>query len=643
MSQSHCSCCHENEPEHTHEHQHSGGIKEYLSIIFSFVLLMTGLLFDYIIKPDFFDGTFRLIYYVIAYIPVAFPVIKESFNELKKGSFFNEFSLMTIATLGAFFLKEYPEAVGVMLFYTVGELFQGMAVKKAKKNIKDLLSVRVDKATVLRDNQWKNINPKEVKIGETLQVKVGEKIPVDGELLSDIARLNTSAITGESKPMSVKKGEKVLSGSINLEKVIELKATSVYENSSLSRILKMVEEASHRKAKTELLIRRLAKVYTPIVFGLAVAICVIPLIFDANYDFYKWFYRALVFLVISCPCALVISIPLGYFGGLGASSRKGILLKGAMFLDQLTQIDTLVMDKTGTLTKGVFKIKEINSLSIFTESEIMTYLMALESKSTHPIAKAIMEYSQENELLHVDNVEEISGKGLKGEINGKRIYAGSQKLFTHFNIALPENVNNIVESVVFIGIDEQYAGYVTIADEIKSDAKESLEKLRHAGIKDFIMLSGDKNSITQKVAHELGIKKAIGNLLPEDKLNEVEKIQKNNTKVAFMGDGINDAPVLATAHIGIAMGAMGSDVAIETADIVIQTDEPSKLATAINIAKATQRIIWQNIFLALGIKALILTMGALGYANLWEAVFADVGVALLAVLNAVRLQRMEFN
>jgi len=629
--------------DHSHDHSHGGalGWKAYLPALISLVILLSGLAIEHLLEAPFFKGWVKVLWYTIAYIPVGLPVIKEAWEALRKGEVFTEFFLMSIATIGAFAIGEYPEGVAVMLFYAIGELFQTAAVKRAKNNIKALLDVRPKTANVLRNNSYETVNPETVTIGETIQVKVGEKIPLDGVLLSEKAALNTAALTGESKPQNVMKNEKVMAGSINLDGVIELKVQKLFNDSSIARILELVQNATSRKSKTELLIRRLAKIYTPIVVYLAIAICIIPYFFVTDYVFTDWLYRALIFLVISCPCALVISIPLGYFGGLGAASRKGLLFKGATFLDQLTKVNTLVMDKTGTVTKGVFKIKAIEISGDYAEPEFMKLLMAIEAKSTHPIAKAIMEYSSDVNLLEATDIQEIAGKGLKGKVDGKAILVGNKKLMKQFSVTVPSETDEIVESIVMVGIDGQFAGYVTIADELKEDAKTTIQQLRASGIEELIMLSGDKNSITQKVAKELGITNAKGGLLPEDKLNEVETIKKDATKVvAFVGDGINDAPVLAASDIGIAMGAMGSDVAIETADIIIQTDQPSKIVTGIKIGKATQRIIWQNIALAFGVKIIVLILGAGGLATMWEAVFADVGVALLAILNAVRLQRM---
>jgi len=628
---------------HDHSHKNKSNWKVYLPAIVSFVLLITGIALDYF-DIAFFKGWIRILWFGVAYIPVGLPVVKEAIEALKKGEIFTEFFLMSIATIGAFAIGEYPEGVAVMLFYAVGELFQSAAVRRAKDNITALLDVRPKIANVLRNKSFLEVNPNDVKVDETIQIKVGEKVPLDGTLLSKKASLNTAALTGESKPQSLLKGENVLAGSINMDGVIEVKTTKLFNDSSVSRILELVQNATSKKAKTELLIRRLAKVYTPIVVYLAIAVCFVPYFFFDDYVFSDWLYRALIFLVISCPCALVISIPLGYFGGLGAASKNGILFKGATYMDKLKEINTMVMDKTGTVTKGVFKIKNIEVFGNYSKEEFMTILLSIESKSTHPIAKAIMEYPIKNDVPEATDIKEIAGKGLKGIANNSKVIVGNKKLMSHFNISTPQELDNIVESIVLVGIDNKFAGYVTIADEMKEDAKETIASFKKEGIDLIMMLSGDKDSITQQVAKELGISKAKGGLLPEDKLNEVELLnQDTSNTIAFMGDGINDAPVLAASDVGIAMGAMGSDVAIETADVVIQTDQPSKVVTGIKIAKSTHRIIWQNIFLAFGIKIIVLILGAGGLATMWEAVFADVGVALLAILNAVRLQRMKWS
>ncbi|MEH6762316.1 MAG: heavy metal translocating P-type ATPase [Maribacter arcticus] len=639
-----CEHCHDDDGHNHNDTSEGFNINLYFPAIISFIMLIIGITIDYFNTLPFFEGYVRLAWYLTAYIPVGFPVIKEGWKSIKKGNFFTEFFLMGIATIGAFGIGDYPEGVAVMLFYAVGELFQSAAVKRAKGNIKALLDLRPDQALVYRNNSFISVSPEEVKIGEKIQVRVGEKVPLDGELISEKGFFNTAALTGESKPYSLKKGKPIYAGSINLDGVVEIKTTKKFNESSIARILDMVQNATARKSKTELFIRKFARIYTPIVVYLAIGLTLLPYFFVDDYVFRDWLYRALIFLVISCPCALVISIPLGYFGGLGAASRNGILFKGASFLDTMTKINTVVMDKTGTVTKGVFKIQDLVTIQIFTEAEFMKYLIAIEEQSTHPIAKAILEYKTEGEGFKATDVSEIAGKGLKGTVNGKIVLAGNKALLTSNKINVSTEIDNIVESIVLVAIDGKFAGYVTIADELKDDAHQAIKEIRAAGITKIIMLSGDKDSITQKVAKQLGIDWAKGGLLPEDKLEEVEKLKKlPSTKVAFIGDGINDAPVLAVSDVGIAMGGLGSDVAVETADVIIQTDQPSKIAKAIKIGKSTRSIVWQNIALAFGVKVVVLMLGAGGVATMWEAVFADVGVALLAILNAVRLQRMNWD
>lgn len=616
-------------------------IKFRPGLIASLILFFSGLVLDFLVKADWFSDQvwIRFGWYFAAYVLVAFPVFKQAGELAKNFDFFNEFSLMGVATIGACAIGEFPEAVAVMLFYTIGEIFQEAAVNKARNNIKSLVDVRPKKATVFRNDRWETIAPEQVKVGEKIQIKVGEKVPLDGKLLSEEASLDTSALTGESKPSTIVKSNNVLAGMLNLNQVIEIEATKLFEDSSIVRILQMVQEASARKAKTELFIRKFAKVYTPIVFVLALLITFIPYFFADHYLFKEWLYRGLVFLVVSCPCALVISIPLGYFGGIGAASRNGILFKGSNFLDLIANTTTMVMDKTGTLTKGVFKVQKVvpNAIS---EEEFLSILSAVESHSNHPIAKAITAYKPTNQTP--ESVEEISGKGIKAFLNQKKILAGNTKLLNDFGVHYPPELDQIVETTVALAVDNQYKGYVVIADEVKEDAALAIKKLKSAGIK-TVMLSGDKEALTQDVATKLGIDAAFGALLPEGKVEKLEKIKTNPKEVVvFVGDGINDAPVLALSDVGIAMGALGSDAAIETADVVIQTDQPSKIFTAICIGKATKKIVYQNIGLALGIKTLVLILGAGGLANMWEAVFADVGVALLAILNAVRIQNMKF-
>lgn len=640
-------CCEtDNHQEHSHQHNHDNHDHSHsnskLGLIISLVIFFSGLILDFWIKADWFTNNIwlRFGWYFVSYILVAFSVFKDAFELAKKLDFFNEFSLMGIATIGAFAIGEFPEGVAVMLFYTIGEMFQESAVNKARNNIKSLLDVRPKEATVFREENWKTISPEEVKIGEKIQVKVGEKIPLDGILLSEKASLNTSALTGESKPSSIQKSEEVLAGMLNLDQVIEIETTKLFENSSIVRILQMVQDASSRKAKTELFIRRFAKIYTPIVFLLALLVTLVPYLFVENYIFRDWLYRGLVFLVISCPCALVISIPLGYFGGIGAASRNGILFKGSNFLDIIANVTTVVMDKTGTLTKGVFKVQDIVPENISKE-DFLSILSSVESHSTHPIAKAVSEFHPSNQIP--ESVEEISGKGIKAVINQQRILAGNTKLLKTFNIHYPDFLEEIVETTVVLAIDNEYKGYITISDEVKEDSELAINQLKNNDIK-TVMLSGDKDSLTQNIAKKLGIDSAFGGLLPEGKVEKLENLKSNPKEVvAFVGDGINDAPVLALSDVGMAMGGLGSDAAIETADVVIQTDQPSKIATAIKIGKETKKIVFQNIFLAFGVKLVVLILGAGGLANMWEAVFADVGVALLAILNAVRIQNMKFS
>ncbi len=637
------------EDEHTHDEAGSetgSPWREYLPAILSFVLLVTGIGLQYYGAGFFESQWVRLVWFGVAYVIIGWKVVWAALKGFARLDFFNEFSLMGIATIGAFVLGEYAEGVAVMLFYGVGELFQTAAVNRAKRSIKALLDVRPDKATVWRDGAWVEANPETVAIGETIQIKPGGKVPLDGRMLSEDSSFDTAALTGESKPNTIRQGETVLAGMLNLSKLTEVKVTKKFGESSLAKILDLVQNAAGKKAPTQQFISRFAKIYTPIVFFLAVALAFLPYFFVADYNFSIWVYRALVFLVIACPCALVISIPLGYFGGIGAASRNGILFKGSNYLDLMTQLTTVVMDKTGTLTQGVFEVQQVQTEG-YPETELIGLLAALESKSSHPVAKAVTGYATRNGLAFdertVENVEEIAGHGLKGRIDGKTVLAGNLKLLARFSVNYPPALNDIVDTVVVAAIDSKYAGHLTIADQIKPDAREAIIQLRKNGIRETVMLSGDKNAVTQKVAVELGMDSAFGDLLPEGKVQKLEELKRDpRRKIAFVGDGINDAPVLALSDVGMAMGGMGSDVAIETADVIIQTDQPSKIATAIQIGRATRRIVWQNISLAFGVKVIVLILGAGGLATMWEAVFADVGVALLAILNAVRIQSMKF-
>ncbi|WP_313531810.1 heavy metal translocating P-type ATPase, partial [Sphingobacterium multivorum] len=483
------------------------------------------------------------------------------------------------------------------------------------------------------------VNPKTVTIGEIILVKAGEKVALDGKLKTEKAAFNTAALTGESKPDTKYRSEAVFAGMINLETVVEIEVTNTFEDSKLSKILEMVQDATARKSKTQLFIARFAKIYVPIIFGLALLVLILPLFFVQDYSFKEWFYRSLVFLVISCPCALVVSIPLGYFGGIGLASRNGILFKGGNFLDAITAVDTIVMDKTGTLTAGVFEVTEVFAVH-GDPTELLSYAKAVEAHSTHPIAKAIASYHPGSPALQAEKTQEIAGHGLLATVNGKRTLAGNSKLLDKFNISYPAELRQVAYSIVLLAIEDQYAGYITVADRIKPDAKEVIQTMRAQGLY-TVMLSGDKTAVVNEVAKELGLDKAYGDLLPEDKVNHVQQLIDQGRRVAFAGDGVNDAPVVALAQVGIAMGGLGADATIETADVVIQNDEPHKILSAIKIGKITRSIVWQNVILAMGIKIIVLILGAGGVATLWEAVIADVGVALLAILNAIRIQQKK--
>ncbi|CAI9685357.1 cadmium-translocating P-type ATPase [Elizabethkingia anophelis] len=632
--------------DHGHDHSHDNSEKTtfqlFLPAVISFVLLMVGIALDNYIKPEWFKGWVRIVLYVAAYIPVGLPVLKDAINSIRYSDFFSEFFLMSIATLGAFAIGEYPEGVAVMLFYSVGEVFQTMAVQRAKKNIKGLLDQRPDEITILENNIPKTVKAETAQVGQIIQLKPGEKLALDGELISESASFNTAALTGESKPDTKRKGETVLAGMINLNSVSQVLIQKEYKDSKLSKILELVQNATSQKAPTELFIRKFAKVYTPIVVVLAIAICLLPYFFVQQYEFRDWLYRALIFLVISCPCALVISIPLGYFGGIGAGSKNGILFKGSNFLDALANIQNVVMDKTGTMTEGVFKVQTANIENGFDKDEILKYLNIIESKSTHPIATAVHEYVGEvDHSVVLENAEEIPGHGLKSTINGKDFLAGNFKLMDKFSIQYQVNHSAISDTLIAIAYGGQFAGYLSISDQIKPDAIKAVAELKKLNIK-TTMLSGDKTAVVKEVAQKIGIENAFGDLLPEDKVEKVKAIKAQNETVAFIGDGVNDAPVVALSDVGMAMGGLGSDATIETADVVIQDDQPSKIPTAIRIGKETKKIVWQNIILAFAVKAIVLVLGAGGLATMWEAVFADVGVALLAILNAVRIQRMNF-
>jgi Cd2+/Zn2+-exporting ATPase len=628
------------EIQHQEHSEDNSGIKSHWQLLLAIAILFVMLTLEFGFKyvPAF---PFDLIVYCAAYLLAGYNVLYLTLRKMIRFDFFNEFFLMSVATLGAFAIGSYSEGVAVMAFYSVGEWFQDAAVNRAKRSIKALLDIRPDEVTVMRNGSAQVVDPKEVEPGETIQVKPGEKVALDGELQSEQASFNTAALTGESKPDSKGKGEPVYAGMINLNTVAEIKVTSIFKDSKLSKILEMVQDATARKSQTQLFISKFAKVYTPIVFALAIGVCLAPYFFVDNYDFKEWFYRSLVFLVISCPCALVVSIPLGYFGGIGLASRNGILFKGSNFLDVMTKIDVVVMDKTGTLTEGIFKVREVKTNNI-EDKELVKLAAAIESQSTHPIGQAIVEYAKDSgfEQLKIDGTEEISGHGLKGRIDGREILAGNVKLLKKFDIAYPSEIDKIVYTIVVLAIDGVYAGYITIADKIKEDAEQAIRKMHALNIQ-TVMLSGDKQAVVTEVAKKLNIDNAYGDLLPEHKVAKVQELKDQGKRIAFVGDGVNDAPVVALADAGIAMGGLGSDATIETADIVIQNDQPSKIVKAIQAGKITRKVVWQNITLAMTVKVIVLALGAGGVATLWEAVIADVGVALLAILNAVRIQRMK--
>ncbi len=641
-------------------HEKRGGPpwREYLPAITSLVLLLLGIALDQFDVAWFVDP-WRFLLYLVAYLPVGWPVLRRAWRRILHRDVFTEFFLMSVATLGAFAIREYPEGVAVMLFYTIGELFQESAVLRARRSIKALLDVRPDEVTVVRDGKYQVVKAAEVQVGETVQIKPGEKVGLDGIMRHDSGSFDTAALTGESVPRTIERGEAVLAGMINRQSLVEMEVTTPFQDSKLSRILKLVQEATGRKAQTQEFIARFARVYTPIICASGGTHYLLPYFFVENYVFSDWLYRGLVFLVIGCPCALVISIPLGYFGGIGAASRHGILVKGSVFLDLLTQLKTVVMDKTGTMTKGVFAVQDVQAIGIEPQ-QLAQLTAALETKSTHPIATAILEFagrryaerddSQKGKAyasFSVEDVEEIPGHGLKGTVEGRKMLVGNAKLLRKFDVAFDEALTKISNTTVMTALDGEFSGYFTIADEIKTDAAEVVANLKKQGIR-TVMLSGDKSAVVDEVGRAVDVDEWHGDLLPEDKVAQVERLQKAmandpKAKLAFVGDGVNDAPVVALADVGMAMGGLGSDATIETADVIIQNDEPAKIATAIAIGRATRRIVWQNIGLAMGVKVIVLILGAGGVATMWEAVFADVGVAMLAILNAVRVQNLEFD
>lgn len=633
------------EDQHSDDDGHNHGSGEPASwlshwpLLTSFAIVVVMLVLEYGFHLTFNTIT-QLIIFIPAYFLAGYNVLNLAIKKALRLDFFNEFFLMSVATIGAFAIGSFSEGVAVMVFYSIGEWFQDSAVNNAKRSIKALLDIRPDTVDVIRNGKVLTVAPTDVAIDETIQIKPGEKVALDGILLSDKSTFNTAALTGESKPDNKVKGETVLAGMINLNQVTEIQVKASFKDSKLSKILEMVQDATARKSQTQLFISRFAKIYTPIVFLLAVLLVVLPLLFVSDYVFKDWLYRGLVFLVVSCPCALVVSIPLGYFGGIGLASKNGILFKGSNFLDVMTKVNAIVMDKTGTLTKGVFEVQKVVTNNI-DKKELVLLAAAIESKSTHPIGLAVIKYAGDDfHNATITEVEEISGHGLKGTINGKSVLAGNTKLLKKFNIDYDHSIDAEADTIVVLAVEGKYVGYITIADEIKEDARQAINDMHQLNIQ-TVMLSGDKQSVVDKVAGILRIDNAYGDLLPEHKVEKVEALKKEGKHIAFVGDGVNDAPVVALADAGIAMGGLGSDATIETADIVIQNDQPSKIVTAIKIGKLTRNVVWQNIALAMGVKIIVLILGAGGVATLWEAVIADVGVALLAILNAVRIQRMN--
>lgn len=622
---------------HDHEHEHSEASKEEIvKLVIGGALFALGLVLN---LPNWIE----LCIFLLSYVIVGSDIVFKALKNILKGQVFDESFLMSIATVGAFCVGQFPEGVAVMLFYKLGELFQDMAVNKSRKSISKLMDIRPDFANLKVGEEIHKVSPEEVKVGNIIIVKPGERVPLDGIVIDGNSSVDTSALTGESMPREVVVGNEVLSGFINTNGVLAIEVTKEFGESTVSKILDLVENASSKKASTENFITKFARYYTPVVVITALVIAILPPLLLQNQTFAEWIYRALVFLVISCPCALVISIPLGFFGGIGGASKRGILVKGSNYLEALNNVETVVFDKTGTLTKGVFNVTEINEQNNYSKDDLIKYAAYAESYSNHPIALSILKaYGKEIDKGIIKNYDEISGHGIKVKVDGKEILAGNVKLM------IKENVNyskiETIGTVIHVTLNKEYMGYIVISDEVKADSKTAITELKSLGVKKTVMLTGDSIAVGKKVGDELGVDLVYAELLPNEKVEKLELLfneKHSKGKIIFVGDGINDAPVLARADIGIAMGGLGSDAAIEAADIVIMTDEPSKIVTAIKVAKRTRKIVWQNIFFALGIKLIFLTLGAFGIATMWEAVFADVGVSFIAVLNAMRVMKVN--
>lgn len=636
-----CSCG----QDHCCSHEEEEGVKRFIGPAISFILLVAGMIIGHF-HEDFFNTTLwvKPLWFFIAFIPVGIPVVIEAIEGVSKKDYFNELTLMSIACVGAFLIGEYAEAVGVMLFYSIGEILQDMAVDKATRNISRLLELKEENARVARGNDYLIMKPEDVSVGDIIEVRAGERVPLDGFLESSNGMFDTSALTGESIPRDIEKGNEVLAGMISSSSAVKIKVSKPYGESTLSRILDLVKNAQSKKAKSEVFIKKFARVYTPVVSLLALTVCLFPYFISLvhpsfHYVFTEWLYRALVFLVISCPCALVISVPLSYFAGIGAASRLGILFKGGNYLETIRKINVVAFDKTGTLTTGEFSVGDVKPVDI-TDKEFLTYLASAESQSNHPLAKALLKFTGENgiKIVKPSSLKEIAGKGIEAVINGDNVLAGNLNLLKDKGVVYPEELNNIGSTIIICALNGKFIGYVSLSDTLKEDSETTIEHLKKLGIKNVMMLSGDRKQTVSNLASKLGIPYAFGELLPQDKAEQIEKISKTPGQyIAFVGDGMNDAPVLALSNVGIAMGGLGSDAAIESADIVVQTDHPSRVAIAIKIGRYTHKIVIQNISGALTVKILVLVLGLAGIATLWGAVFADVGVALLAVLNSMRI------
>ena len=629
----------------THNHTHSNGLSENNAGVIEYIkenimLIIGTLIYLVALAYNGNNNSVYIILFIASYLVIGGEVILTALKNITNGEIFDENFLMSIATIGAFFIGEYPEAVAVMLFYQIGEVFQGYAVNKSRKSISSLMNIRADYANVLRSNNEVKVSPEDVSLNEVILIKPGERVPLDGVVLSGESFLDTSALTGESVPREIKAGDEILSGEINNSGVLKVRVTKEYGESTVARILELVENASNKKAPTEKFITKFSKIYTPIVVLVAVLVAIIPPIFIKGAVFSEWLYKALSLLVVSCPCALVVSIPLGFFSGIGAASKKGVLVKGGNYLEALKESEIIVFDKTGTLTKGVFKVTSINAKNI-SKDELLEITALGEANSNHPIAVSIAEaYGKKINKNEIESYKEVAGHGVEAIIRGKNVLLGNSKLMIKNNIFY-DKVNTI-GTIVHIAINSEYKGNIIISDEIKENVKEAIVELKNAGIKKTVMLTGDSKEVAEKVANDIGIDEVYSELLPSDKVNKLEEVlnkKVGNGKVLFVGDGINDAPVLARADIGIAMGGVGSDAAIEAADVVLMKDKIESISDAIRISRKTNKILWQNIIFSLFIKVAVMILVVAGLTNMWAAVFADVGVTLLAVLNSMRIIR----